>query len=261
MPGEVHADVDGAVATVVFDHHERRNALTVDMWQAVPEVVAGVRADGAVRVVVVRGAGDVAFAAGADISEFSTTRASAEQNRRYDALVARATGALAALSCPVIAAVHGFCLGGGLALALAADLRIAADDATFAVPAARLGVGYNAPGVATLVALIGPSATKSLLFTGARIDAAQAHHVGLVDEVVDKASLDDHVAAMAATIAANAPLTLTAVKVAVADLARPETEHDPDGVRRAIEACFDSDDFAEGVRAFLDKRPPRFVGR
>lgn len=257
----MNAQRQGPVGSLVLDHPERRNALTVDMWEAIPRVAADLAADDGIRVVVVRGAGDVAFASGADISEFEATRSSAELNRSYDALVARANDAVAAIPQPVIAAVHGFCLGGGLGLALACDLRIAADDASFAIPAARLGVGYHAPGVRTLLDLVGPSATKRLLFTGTRLPAAEAARIGLVDEVHPKAELDEAVAALVETISANAPLTLAAIKVAVRELGRDPEARDLDAVSAAITACFDSADFAEGVAAFGDKRPPRFTGR
>ncbi|MEM8905533.1 MAG: enoyl-CoA hydratase [Actinomycetota bacterium] len=261
MSGTVRTEVADGVGTIVLDHVERRNALTVAMWEALPGAAAAMTDDDAVRVVVVRGAGEVAFASGADISEFETTRSSAELNRSYDRLVATATGALGAIPKPVVAAVHGFCLGGGLAVALGCDLRVVADDASFAIPAARLGVGYNAPGVRTLVSLVGPSATKRLLFTAARLPAGEALRIGLVDEVVAKSALDEHVRGLAATMADNAPLTQAAVKVAVRELLRPEAERNHVAVDAAITACFDSADFAEGVDAFLGKRRPRFTGR
>ena len=260
MSGAVHVEVDGPVATLVLDHPGRRNALSVAMWEQLRDGAMRLAGDEAVRVVVLRGAGEEAFASGADISEFEDTRSDATRNRVYDATTAGATAALVRMEKPVLALVHGFCLGGGLAVALTADLRYGADDASFSIPAARLGIGYNWPGIAGLVRLVGPSATKRLLFTGSRISAADALNIGLVDEVLPKAQLDDRVAEVAATIAANAPLSIRAVKLAVAELARDPADRDWARVEAAAAACFDSDDFAEGVRAFLEKRRPHFTG-
>lgn len=261
VAGTVTIERADGVGTLLLDHRERRNALTVDMWRSIPPLAAELADDDGVRVVVVRGAGEVAFASGADISEFEATRSSAELNHAYDALVGEATAAIGAIPKPVVAAVHGFCLGGGLAVALACDLRVVADDASFAIPAARLGVGYRADGVRTLMDLVGPSATKRILFTAARLPAAEALRIGLVDEVHPKSSLDDSVAHLAAMMSANAPLTLAAVKVAVRELVRDPAARDLDAATAAVTTCFDSDDFAEGVRAFLGKRPPSFTGR
>lgn len=261
MAGHVHLERDGAVATIVLDHVERRNAISRDMWQQLLDAAEAVAADDSVRVAVIRGAGDVAFASGADISQFSEQRADGDANTAYDDTTARASTALARLPIPLIAAVHGFCIGGGLAVALTADLRISADDGQFAIPAARLGLGYGHAGIANLMSLVGPSAAKHILFTAKRFSASEALTMGLVNDVVAKDSLDDAIADLTSTIAENAPMTVAAVKLTVGELSRDPDQRDLARVAAAVKACFDSADYAEGVAAFMEKRPPRFSGR
>lgn len=260
MTGQVHLETDGPVATVVFDHSERRNAMTVDMWDALPGICHAVENIRGIRVVVLRGAGDEAFVSGADISEFGEHREGAKA-ARYDSLTAAATDALARLSMPVVASIHGFCIGGGLAIALAADIRYASEDAVFGLPPARLGIGYRAAGVADLVDLVGPAVAKEMLFTADLIDAMTALRWGLVNRVTTSADLDAFVAQKVATMATRAPLSQRAAKAAVANHLKDPTERRDDEVASLIARCLDSDDYREGVEAFLEKRRPRFVGR
>ncbi len=256
----VRLEIDGPTATIVIDNPDRRNAMTVAMWESVPALCDRINADPAIRVVVFRGAGEVAFAAGADISEFETVRKGATGARAYDAIEHAGLSALQNIERPTVAAIHGFCFGGGVAIALTADLRYAADDAVMAIPAANLGLGYPATGLAKLLDLVGPATTKEIFYRAKRFDAAEALQVGLVNEVVAKDRLNGHVASVAADIADKAPLTVRQVKVVVAELLRG---HDADqaAMQAATDACFDSADYEEGVAAFLGRRTPRFTGR
>lgn len=260
MSGQVRIEKDGAIGWLIFDHEARRNAITVEMWRAIPDAVRTLDDDPDVRVVVMRGAGEVAFISGADISEFEQSRAG-NAARQYDLDNARAFDALASMQKPLIAMIHGFCIGGGVGIAVTADLRYAADDARFAVPAARLGVGYQMSGVERLVHVVGYSAAKEIFFTARRYSAEEASHIGLVNQVAPKAELEALVRKQAERIARNAPLTLRAAKLAVNELMKPETEQDRMAVGEAVNACFQSEDYREGVRAFLEKRAPRFQGR
>src|SRR5580692_3577759 len=207
MSGIIVTRKDGAIGWVVFEHQERRNALTVDMWRAIPAAMRHWSDDPDVRVVVLRGAGESSFVSGADISEFERSR-TGDSLIEYEADSERAFAAVEACEKPVLAMIHGFCIGGGLAIALTADVRYAAADATFAIPAARLGVGYPVSGVRALLRTVGPAAAKEIFFTARRFGAAEALARGLVSEVKPKADLEAFVRETAGRIAENAPLTL-----------------------------------------------------
>lgn len=256
--GQVRLEGDGPVVTMVFDHQARRNAVTFEMWRAVPTLCDRLAADQDVRCVIIRGAGDTAFVAGADISQFGDKRPG---HGEYDKAVDGALKAIADLTKPVVAAIHGFCVGGGLALAAVADVRYSAEDAVFCLPPARLGVGYGPSGIGTLVDLLGPAVTKEIIYTADHYDAQTALRWGLVNQVVAKDQLDSFVAERAAMISSRAPLSQKAAKLAVADHLR-----DPDRRRRhelvaALQECARSDDLTEGIAAFGQKRPPVFRGR
>jgi enoyl-CoA hydratase/carnithine racemase len=257
---DVERRPDG-VAWVVLRNPGKLNAVRLEMWEAIPLALADLEADPAVRVVVLRGHGDDAFASGADISEFATHRRDAASAAAYEAVTARAFGALVGCAKPLVAMLQGACIGGGLAIAVSADLRMAADDTKLALPPARLGLGYHLAGVERVVQVVGPSTAAEMFFTARQYAAAEAHAVGLVNRVVPKAELVAATERYVRDIAENAPLTLRAAKRAIAEVQRDPAQRDQAAVAQMIAACFESADYAEGVRAFLEKRRPRFTGR
>lgn len=251
---------DGEIAFLIADNPSRLNALSAAMWRAVPQLVAEAENDDEIRVLVLRGSGSRAFSAGADISEFETAR-SGDSAAEYDALNDAAFEALSHCSKPIISMIHGFCLGGGLGLALCTDLRLADEKAQFAIPAAKLGLGYNARWVRPLLAVVSPSRAKEMLFTARRFKVAEAAAMGLVNEIVAEDELEARTRALAQEIAGNAPLTVRAAKHVIDELTRHPESADMKSMDDAVQTCFDSEDYAEGRAAFLEKRKPQFRGR
>jgi enoyl-CoA hydratase/carnithine racemase len=267
MAGSVDIVREGALAWVVFDHPERRNAMSAGMWTGLVRALRELEADEQVRVIVMRGAGEQAFVSGADISQFAPARgeAAGDAGDRGDERIDPAAGnvfeLVEAVTKPVIAMIHGYCIGGGLALALCADMRYSADDGVFAIPAARLGVGYGFAAIEQLARTVGLSSAREILMSARRYDAAEGLAMGLVDRVLPKAELEEFVREMAGRIAENAPLTVRSVKLATQQIKRGAHERDLEAVDAAIRDCFESADFAEGVAAFMQKRRPDFSGR
>jgi enoyl-CoA hydratase/carnithine racemase len=249
------------LAWVVVNRPQAHNALSAHVWAQLADTVERLSADVDVRVIIVRGAGDRAFIAGADISEFQELRANAEMTARYDALSARTWRALRQAPQPVIGMINGLCYGGGVSIALACDLRMAADHARFAVPATRLGLSYPMEAVESLVAAVGPTHAAHILLSAQPLEATEALRIGLVNRVAPQAQLEDETQRYALAIAEGAPLTLAAHKRAIRESLRANAERDWEGLREAMRRCFDSADYQEGIAAFLEKRKPRFRGR
>ena len=258
---KIIAEVEAGIGWLRINQPERRNAISLQMWQGLADACAEFEADDTVRVVVIHGVGGRSFAAGADISEFEQQRADAQQKQRYGEVAARAHDAMEHISKPLIAMIQGYCVGGGLGLALHADVRIAAEDARFAIPAARLGLGYEYAGLAALARLVGPSVAKDVLFSARHLDAPEALRVGLVNAVHPVGELEARVRDYAATIVGNAPLTIRAAKAAMRVFERYADSDEAAAVDQLVDRCFDSDDYREGRRAFMEKRTPRFEGR
>ena len=258
---KIQARKEGGIGWLIFNQPERRNAMSLEMWAAIPAVLADFAADPGVRVVVMAGAGDKAFVSGADISQFETQRADVAQAEHYAQVAEAAQAALGQLEKPLIAMIRGFCIGGGLAVAMKADVRIAADDSQFAIPAARLGLAYAADGIRNLIQLVGPSEAKSILFSAERLDAQRALRIGLINRVVPVAGLEQAVRDYAGRLSENAPLTIRSVKITINELMRDAAQRDMARVEASYEACFGSEDYREGRRAFMEKRRPRFQGR
>jgi enoyl-CoA hydratase/carnithine racemase len=254
------AEIDGAIGWMIFNKPARRNAVSLDMWAAIPEILEKFERDPAVRVIVLKGAGEQAFVSGADISEFEHQRASSAGNTQYDQVSDEASRRLINCSKPTIAMINGWCIGGGLAIALECDLRIASDASRFGVPAARLGLGYGAPGVKKLMEVVGPSFTKEIFFTARHFNAAEALAMGLVNRVLPVAELEKYTREYCATIADNAPMTMHALKRTVGELLKA-ADGDSELCDRLVKACFESEDYIEGRRSFMEKRRPVFRGR
>ena len=257
----MRARIDAGIGWMTFNNPARHNALSLEMWQAIGDILERFELDDAVRLVVMQGAGGKAFVSGADISEFDAKRSNAAQTAEYARASARGGRALATFSKPLIAKIEGYCIGGGLATALNADVRFATPDSTFGIPAAKLGLGYDYDGLAQLARAVGPASARDILFSARLMPAEEALRIGLVNFVVERDAIADEVIAYSRRIVANAPLTIGAAKAALNAWERAAPAQELEAVRALVDACFDSRDYQEGRRAFAEKRAPRFVGR
>ncbi len=254
------ARIEDGVGWLTYNSPARLNALSMSMQQAVPTVLDRFQADDDVRVIVTTGAGGKAFVSGADISEFGEKRTSPEARAEYDAASAEVGRAYAGVEKPILAMIQGYCIGGGLITAMAADIRICGEGSQFGVPAARLGLGYAYGGVHQLIQLVGPAWASEILFSARRLSADEARTIGLVNRVVPADELETVVRELATTIAGNAPMTVRAAKAAIREARRDEASRDVAKVNALVEACFRSQDYVEGQAAFMDKRPAVFTG-
>src|SRR6201996_7053824 len=266
-PDKSHADgkilqrVADGVGVVTFNNPEKRNAMSLEMWEGFGEALIELRDNPEVREVVLTGAGDKAFVSGADISQFEKSRHNAEASEEYSRKSAAQRALLADYPKPTIACIRGYCLGGGMQVAMLADIRIAADDSQFGIPAARLGIAYGYDGLRNLVSLVGPSWARLIMYTGMRIDSKEALRIGLVDRVVPTEQLLGATMELATTISGNAPLAIKAAKVTIAQVQKDVGERDMEAIRQIGIDCMNSEDFREGRQAFMEKRKPAFKGK
>jgi enoyl-CoA hydratase len=261
MDAKILPQADGAVGTLTFNNPARHNAMSLEMWRDATNGLEALARDPDVRVIVLTGAGGKSFVSGADISKFESERASADGVAIYNAAVELFSQTLLDCAQATIAMIRGYCIGGGVGIAVCCDLRIASGHSLFGVPAAKLGLGYGLENLRRLTNLIGPQFTSEMLFTARQFDAAEAAQMGLANRVVPDEEIESYVRGMAETIAGNAPLTIRAVKGIIRELSRDVAVQDVTRCDALVRACFESEDYREGRRAFLEKRKPVFSGK
>src|SRR3954470_19072742 len=258
--GKILQSVSDGVGIITFNNPDKRNAMSLEMWEGLGRALVDLRDNSDVRVVILTGAGDKAFVSGADISQFEKTRHNAAASEEYSKRSEAQRALLASYPKPTIACIRGFCLGGGMQVAMLTDIRIASDNSQFGIPAAKLGIAYGYDGLKHLVSLVGPSWARLIMYTGMRIEAAEAVRIGLVDRVVPDAGLWDATMEIANTISGNAPLAIRAAKITIAQVLKDESRRDMEAIKRIGTACMDSPEFREGRQAFIEKRKPQFKG-
>ena len=258
---ELKTSIANGVATVLFSNLPKMNAMSFDMWNAVPKTFAELDADPSVRLIVCAGDGDKAFISGADISQFEKLRGTVEAQIVYNKAVEAAYQAPMNTTKPVVARIRGICIGGGLGFAAACDLRICSEDSIFRMPAARLGLGYSPAGVRRFMNVLGAANTTDIFMSARKFDAKEALRMGFVSKVVPVADLEKEVAAYTKMVSENAPLTVAAAKYAVQQWLKDEKDRDLAKAMKMVEACFASEDHKEGRKAFMEKRTPEFKGK
>jgi enoyl-CoA hydratase/carnithine racemase len=257
--GRIESRKDGATGWMIFNNPARRNAVSLAMWEAIPRLLEDFGADPQIRVVVLAGAGDKAFVSGADISQFESQRSTPEAVQRYEEIGDAAQSKLQNFDKPTIAMIRGYCLGGGVNIAAVCDLRIAAHDARFSIPAAKVGLGYRASSMKNLVDIVGAAYAREIMLTARQFNATEAKEMGLVNRVVPVAELEKSTLEYCEAIAANAPLTMRAAKRIIREVLR--SDFDAALCKTWVKECFDSADYKEGRKAFMEKRKPVFTGK
>jgi enoyl-CoA hydratase len=252
------AEKQGPVGWLVFNNPARRNAISIDMWEAIPKVLDRFEQDPEIRIIVLMGTGDKAFVSGADVSQYEKQRSTADSVQYYEQIAEGAQRRFQNSDKVILAAIRGYCLGAGVNIALTCDLRIAADDARLGIPAAKLGLGYRASSLKNLVDTIGPAYAREVLITARQFTAEEAKSMGMVHRVAPAAELESVVMDYCAMISDNAPLTMRMSKRIVRELLRSNPAFDADACAGWVKECFDSQDYIEGRRAFMEKRKPVF---
>jgi enoyl-CoA hydratase/carnithine racemase len=253
--------LDGAALHIRFNNPAKHNALSMDMWEAVPPLLERAEKDDNVRMVVFSGEGTKSFVSGADISQFEDMRAAKEAVKRYEQVAEAALQGIYEFAKPTVACIRGYCIGGGVNVAISCDIRVASSDSVFSVPATRLGLGYRFSAMKNLTDLVGPGYAKDIFFTARRLDAAEALRIGLVNRIAEPEGLEALLEEYTKTITTGAPLTIKAGKRIIREVLKPDSEIDMEMCRRLILDCFESEDYAEGRRAFMEKRKPLFKGK
>ena len=261
MTEKMLSRIEGRVGILTFNNPEKHNAVSFEMWEAAEKILDAFESDPEVRVIVLTGAGGKAFVSGADISKFESERASEEAVQRYNALVDKVYTRIYRFPKPTIAMIKGYCIGGGLNLAICCDMRYATEGSKFSLPAAKLGLGYGYSGLRRYIETIGPVATKEIFYTARQLTAAEARRWGMVNEIVADDALETTVMGIANTIADNAPMTIATIKRSTVEILKNQADQDVAACDAMVTACFASNDYKEGRKAFMEKRKPQFTGK